>query len=89
MQQSTLRWKTMGRAIKNTLISLVGFIFVAIGLIFILLPGPAILFLPLGLALLSLQHEWAKVWLKRCQRLMRKSAVQLDKMWLRFKYRKP
>lgn len=77
----------MARTIKNTLISLLGFILVAIGLIFILLPGPAFLFLPVGLALLSLQYDWAKVWLKRCQRLMRKSAVQLDKMWLKFKYR--
>lgn len=73
--------------IKNSLITLVGFILVAIGLVFILLPGPAIIFLPLGLALLSLQYDWAKVWLKRCQRMMRKSAVQLDKMWLKFKYR--
>lgn len=72
---------------KNSLITLVGFILVAIGLIFILLPGPAIIFLPLGLALLSLKYDWAKVWLKRCQRMMRKSAVQLDKMWLKFKHR--
>ncbi len=74
-------------AIKNSLITLIGFILVAIGVIFILLPGPAIIFLPLGLALLSLQYDWAKVWLNRCQRMMRKSAVQLDKMLLRFKYR--
>jgi hypothetical protein len=73
--------------IKNALIALVGFILVAIGVIFILLPGPAIIFLPLGLALLSMQYNWAKIWLKRCQKMMRKSAVQLDKLWLKFKYR--
>jgi len=65
--------------IKCSLISLLGFILVAIGLIFIILPGPAILFLPLGLALLSLKYDWAKIWLRRCQRWMRKSAVKMDK----------
>jgi len=73
--------------IKNIALTGVGFTLVALGLLFIFLPGPAIIFLPLGLAILSLRYEWAKVWLKRCQRMMRKSAVRLDKMWLKFKYR--
>jgi len=72
---------------KNIALTGIGFALVALGLLFILLPGPAIIFLPLGLAVLSLQYEWAKVGLKRCQRMMRKSAVRLDKMWLKFKYR--
>ncbi len=73
--------------IKNTLLAILGFSLVILGVIFILLPGPAIIFLPLGLAILSLQFDWAKDWLKRSQRMMRKSAVQLDKMWIKFKYR--
>jgi len=67
--------------VKRYFISLLGIILVALGLIFIILPGPAILFLPLGLALLSLEYDWAKVWLRRCQRWMRKGAVKLDK-WI-------
>ncbi|MEW6990251.1 PGPGW domain-containing protein [Colwelliaceae bacterium 6441] len=73
--------------IKNALIAILGFSFLAVGLVFILLPGPAVIFLPLGLALLSLQFDWAKVWLKRSQGMMRKSAVKLDNLWLKFKYR--
>jgi uncharacterized membrane protein YbaN (DUF454 family) len=73
--------------VKNTLLAILGFSLVILGVIFILLPGPAIIFLPLGLAILSLQFDWAKDWLKRSQRMMRKSAVQLDKMWIKFKFR--
>jgi len=74
--------------VKSSLLSVLGFILVALGLVFIILPGPAILFLPLGLALLSLEYDWAKIWLRRCQRWMRKSAVKLDKFVARAKYRK-
>jgi hypothetical protein len=67
---------------KRTLLTFAGFFCLLIGLVFILLPGPAILFLPLGLALLSLEFDWAKVWLRRCQRWMRVSAIQMDKCFL-------
>ena len=71
----------MKSKIKYVFITAVGGFLTLIGAVFILLPGPAFLFLPLGLAILSLEHEWAKSWLKRCQRWMRKGAVQADK-WL-------
>jgi len=74
--------------VKSSLLSLLGFILVALGLLFIILPGPAVLFLPLGLALLSFEYDWAKVWLRRCQRGMRKGAVKMDKFVARAKYRK-
>jgi len=74
--------------IKATVLTVIGFACLLIGLIFIILPGPAFLLLPVGLALLSLEYDWAKVWLRRCQRWMRKSAVQLDKWFSEFKYRK-
>lgn len=50
--------------IKRTALTLLGFVCLLLGAIFILLPGPAVLFIPLGLALLSLEFDWAKIWLK-------------------------
>lgn len=73
--------------VKQLLITIFGFSLVIIGAIFIILPGPAFIFLPIGLAMLSLHYAWAKVWLKRSQRVMRESAVKLDKLIRRFKYR--
>ena len=61
--------------IKSKLITVLGLFFIVIGTIFVLLPGPAILFLPLGLALLSLEYPWAKVWLRKTQRWLRQGAV--------------
>jgi uncharacterized membrane protein YbaN (DUF454 family) len=78
----------MSSKVKRYFVSLLGFLLVALGVIFIILPGPAILFLPLGLALLSLEYDWAKIWLRRCQRRMRKGAVTMDKWINKIRYKK-
>lgn len=70
----------MQKQLRYWLINIIGGFLVVIGVIFILLPGPAFLFLPIGLAFLSLEHDWAKVWLKRCQRFMRQGAVKFDRL---------
>jgi len=73
--------------IKRSLFTALGFICLLIGLVFILLPGPAVIFLPLGLALLSLEFAWAKTWLRRCQRWMRKCAVNMDNLVAKYRYK--
>ncbi|MBA6389712.1 PGPGW domain-containing protein [Colwellia sp. BRX10-3] len=76
--------------IMRTARTMLGFLCLLIGMIFILLPGPAVLFIPLGLALLSLEYDWAKVWLKRSQRYFRQAAVKADQgiHWLGRKLRR-
>ncbi|MDC1256039.1 PGPGW domain-containing protein, partial [bacterium] len=71
----------------RSLCTVLGFICLLIGLVFILLPGPAVIFLPLGLALLSLEFNWAKVWLRRCQRWTRKCAVKMDELVAQYRYK--
>jgi uncharacterized membrane protein YbaN (DUF454 family) len=66
--------------LKSLLIVITGFTCLLLGVVLVILPGPAIIFLPLGLALLSTRFNWAKVWLKRCQRWMKKSALAMDKI---------
>ena len=72
---------------KKLLITIAGIFFISLGLIFILLPGPAVICIPLGLALLAMEYSWAKIWLRKAQRWMRKSAVQSDKVVARLKRR--
>ena len=74
----------MNNAKRLTFVLLGGF-FLLLGIVFIIVPGPAVIFLPLGLGLLSVEFEWAKRWLKICQRWMRKSAVQMDKVVAKYK----
>lgn len=78
----------MAEQVKKLFITLAGAACLFVGVFFVLLPGPAVIFLPLGLALLSLEYPWAKVWLRKVQRWFRKSAVQTDKavVWLKRKF---
>ncbi|SEK94857.1 Putative transmembrane protein (PGPGW) [Colwellia chukchiensis] len=76
-----------GKKFKRLIVSVVGGILLLLGMIFILLPGPAVIFIPLGLALLSLEYDWAKIWLRKCQSYFRAAAVKADQSlyWLRKK----
>lgn len=53
------------RTIWRTLVFIVGIVVVAIGVALIVLPGPAFIVIPAGLAILSLEFEWARRWLQR------------------------
>lgn len=77
----------MTASMRKMLITLVGGLFAFMGLVFVLVPGPAFLFLPVGLAILSLEYPLAKKWLKKCQRWMRKGAEQTDRMLGKLKRR--
>jgi tellurite resistance protein TerC len=57
----TYRWA------RRCVIALVGGTVVLIGILMIALPGPAVVVIPAGLAILALEFAWAKVWLKKIQ----------------------
>ena len=65
---------------KKLIITLVGGTLVLLGTIFIIIPGPSLLLLIPGFYILSFEYDGAKVWLKRCQALLAKSARWIDKM---------
>lgn len=48
------------RQARRLFIALIGFTVLAIGIAMTVLPGPAILVIPLGLALLATEFVWAK-----------------------------
>ncbi|TAL01349.1 MAG: DUF2238 domain-containing protein [Verrucomicrobia bacterium] len=51
-------------------VALVGGSVVLVGIAMIVLPGPAILVIPLGLAILATEFLWARRWLKRARALL-------------------
>lgn len=65
--------------VKRVLISVIGGGLTLLGLLLLVLPGPAWLLLPIGLAILSLEYAWAKVWLHKSQRQFSASAAWLDR----------
>jgi tellurite resistance protein TerC len=52
---------------KKLIIFLIGGSVVAIGSVMLILPGPAFIVIPIGLAILGTEFAWAKAFLKRLQ----------------------
>ena len=50
---------------RRIVIAVVGVTVLIIGVIMIVTPGPALVLIPVGLAILSIEFAWARVWLKR------------------------
>ena len=53
------------RLARRIAISIVGATVLLIGVVMLVAPGPAIVVIPVGLAILSLEFAWARYWLKR------------------------
>jgi tellurite resistance protein TerC len=53
------------RAARRVVIAVVGLTVVLIGVILIFTPGPAMVVIPAGLAILSIEFAWARRWLRR------------------------
>jgi tellurite resistance protein TerC len=58
----TYRWA------RRIAVALVGGTVLAIGLALIVLPGPAFVVIPLGLAILGAEFAWARYWLRQVKR---------------------
>lgn len=62
-----LEFKSIKTA-KRMIVGIVGFTVLIIGIAMILLPGPAIVVIPLGLAILATEFVWARRLLKRLKK---------------------
>ena len=68
------------RMAKRIVISIVGMTVILIGVVMIVAPGPAIIVIPAGLAILATEFAWARHWL----RIIRQSAEKgADKLKIR------
>ena len=50
---------------RRIVITIVGTTILLLGVVMIVTPGPAIVFIPVGLAILGLEFAWARSWLRR------------------------
>ena len=60
-QQLNIAYKTA----RKIVIAVVGVTIVIVGIALIITPGPAMLVIPAGLAILGLEFAWARRWLKK------------------------
>ena len=71
--------KTLGQA-KRLIVTVIGFTVLATGVAMIALPGPAVVVIPVGLAILATEFIWAKKLLdtvkERIQRMRKGNGCQ-------------
>lgn len=59
------------RRLKRFFVALVGGTVLGMGILLIVLPGPAVIVIPAGLAILAIEFAWAKRWLERARELLK------------------
>ena len=61
---------------KRVAIAVAGVTVLAIGIVMIIAPGPALVLIPLGLAILALEFAWARLWLRRLRKSISSRSIQ-------------
>ena len=57
------------KVVRRVIVSVVGATVLLIGIALLLLPGPAFVVIPVGLAILATEYAWARRWLKKARRI--------------------
>lgn len=55
------------RGVRRIVVAGVGLTILGVGALLLVLPGPAFLVIPIGLAVLGIEFEWARRWLRRAR----------------------
>jgi tellurite resistance protein TerC len=64
------RWKLDNiKVVRRVIVSVVGATVVLIGIALLVLPGPAFVVIPVGLAILATEYAWARRWLRKGRRI--------------------
>ncbi len=58
------------KSIKRIVVTVVGGTVLALGIALVVLPGPAFIVIPAGLAILAIEFAWARRWLRRARAVL-------------------
>jgi tellurite resistance protein TerC len=53
------------KVVRRVIVSVLGATVLLIGIALLVLPGPAFVVIPIGLAILATEYAWARRWLKK------------------------
>jgi uncharacterized protein (TIGR02611 family) len=59
--------------VRRVIVGVVGGTILLVGVAMIVLPGPAVVVIPVGLAVLATEFIWARRWLRRTRKLIQKT----------------
>jgi tellurite resistance protein TerC len=57
------------KVVRRVIVSVIGATVLLIGVALLVLPGPAFIVIPIGLAILATEYAWARRWLKKVCRI--------------------
>jgi uncharacterized protein (TIGR02611 family) len=60
------------KQIKKIVVGVIGFTILAIGVLLLVLPGPAFIVIPVGLGVLATEFAWARNMLEKVKRKIKK-----------------
>ncbi len=63
------------RLARRIAVSIVGATLLLVGVVMLVAPGPAIVVIPLGLAVLGLEFAWARYWLAKLRKTLSRNAA--------------
>jgi uncharacterized protein (TIGR02611 family) len=64
------RWKLDNvKVVRRVIVSVVGATVLLTGVALLVLPGPAFVVIPIGLAILATEYAWARRWLRKVRRI--------------------
>ncbi len=73
---------------KKIIVTVVGGTLLLFGIALLVLPGPAFVVIPLGLAVLATEFVWARRWLRRAKGMVHKHRARRTLAALRFSVRR-
>lgn len=60
---------------RRIAIAAIGSSVLVIGILLLFLPGPAVVVIPIGLAILSVEFAWARMWLHKIRQKLSQNAI--------------
>ena len=66
--------------IKRIIVTVVGGTVVILGVLMVVTPGPAVIVIPAGLAILGTEYAWARRWLRNARKVAKKAVSQTQRI---------
>ena len=81
-----LRMNKLSPGLRRVIVGIVGIVVLIIGVAMMILPGPAFIMIPLGLAILGTEFYWARCWLRKFGRLLKEARARLRRRKFRSEF---
>ena len=74
-----LRLEEVSPFVRRVVVAVIGGTILLIGIAMIVLPGPAVVVIPLGLAVLATEFIWARIWLRKARKMFQQAKATVTR----------